>query len=118
MDALWDRGTLSVREIQETLPDKDRPAYTTVQTMVSRLERKKAVRRTKKIGNAFIFEAVITRSANQRRVIDEFLSFFGGRLQPVVAHLVETDQLTPDDVMEAEDLLKKLVKKVKAGGSK
>ena len=110
MDALWTLGPASVREIQEALPEKDRPAYTTVQTMVYRLEAKKAIRRVKKIGNAHIFEAVISRGAAQRRLIDELLGFFGGRSQPVVAHLVETGKLTLDDVKEAEQLLKKLAK--------
>jgi BlaI family transcriptional regulator, penicillinase repressor len=113
MDALWNRGASSVREIQEAFPEKDRPAYTTVQTMVYRLEAKKAVRRLKKIGNAHIFEAAISRNAAQRRLIDELLSFFGGRPQPVVAHLVETGKLTLDDVQEAEQLIRKLSKKEK-----
>src|SRR4026207_2353068 len=82
MDALWTRGASSVREIQEAFPEKDRPAYTTVQTMVYRLEGKKAVRRLKKIGNAHIFEAAISRNAAQRRLIDDLLAFFGGRPQP------------------------------------
>ena len=113
MDALWSRGASSVREIQEAFPDKDRPAYTTVQTMVYRLEAKKAIRRLKKIGNAHIFEAAISRNAAQRRLIDELLSFFGGRSQPVVAHLVETGKLTLEDVQEAEQLIRKLSKKEK-----
>jgi predicted transcriptional regulator len=113
MEALWTRGASSVREIQEAFPDKDRPAYTTVQTMVYRLETKKAVRRVKKIGNAHIFEAVVSRNAAQRRLIDELLSFFGGRSQPVVAHLIEAGKLTLDDVHEAEQLLRKLPKKEK-----
>ena len=113
MDALWTHGASSVREIQEAFPEKDRPAYTTVQTMVYRLEGKKAIRRLKKIGNAHIFEAAISRNAAQRRLIDELLSFFGGRPQPVVAHLVETGQLTLDDVQEAEQLIRKLSKKEK-----
>jgi predicted transcriptional regulator len=113
MEALWERGALSVREIQETFPEKDRPAYTTVQTIVYRLEGKKAVRRARKIGNAHIFEAVISRTAAQRRLIDELLSFFGGRSQPVVAHLIEAGKLTIDDVQEAEQLLRKLPKKEK-----
>jgi predicted transcriptional regulator len=111
MDALWTHGASSVREIQECFPDKDRPAYTTVQTMVYRLEAKKAVRRVKKIGNAHIFEAAISRSAAQRRLIDELLSFFGGRSQPLMAHLIESGNLTLDDVKEAEQTLKKLGKK-------
>jgi predicted transcriptional regulator len=113
MDALWTRGASSVREIQEAFPEKDRPAYTTVQTMVYRLEGKKAIRRLKKIGTAHIFEAVISRNAAQRRLIDDFLAFFGGRPQPVVAHLVETGKLTLDDVQEAEQLIRKLSKKEK-----
>ena len=114
MDALWTRGASSVREIQEAFPEKDRPAYTTVQTMVYRLEGKKAIRRLKKIGNAHIFEAAISRNAAQRRLIDDLLAFFGGRPQPVVAHLVETGKLTLDDVQEAEQLIRKLSKKEKA----
>ena len=111
MEALWTRGASSVREIQEAFPEKDRPAYTTVQTMVYRLETKQAIRRLKKIGNAHIFEAIVSRSAAQRRLIDELLSFFGGRSQPVVAHLIEAGKLTLEDVQEAEQLLKKLPKK-------
>ena len=114
MEALWTHGASSVREIQEAFPEPDRPAYTTVQTMVYRLETKKAVRRVKKIGNAHIFEAVVSRSAAQRRLIDELLSFFGGRSQPVVAHLIEAGKLTLDDVHEAEQLLRKLPKKEKS----
>ena len=113
MEALWSRGASSVREIQEAFPEKDRPAYTTVQTMVYRLEGKKAIRRLKKIGNAHIFEAAISRNAAQRRLIDDLLAFFGGRPQPVVAHLVETGKLTLDDVQEAEQLIRKLSKKEK-----
>jgi BlaI family transcriptional regulator, penicillinase repressor len=111
MDALWTHGASSVREIQERFPEKDRPAYTTVQTMVYRLEAKKAIRRVKKIGNAHIFEAAISRNAAQRRLIDDLLSFFGGRSQPVMAHLIESGNLTLDDVKEAEQTLKRLGKK-------
>jgi len=114
MDVLWNAGPASVREIQETLPEASRPAYTTVQTIVGRLEGKKAVRRVKKIGNAYIFEAQITRSSAMRRLIDELLSFFGGRTQPVVAHLIEAGKLTLEDVQEAERTLKKLARKDKA----
>jgi BlaI family transcriptional regulator, penicillinase repressor len=113
MDALWTRGASSVREIQEAFPAADRPAYTTVQTMVYRLETKKAVRRVKKIGNAHIFEAAVSRNAAQRRLIDELLSFFGGRSQPVMAHLIESGSLTLDDVKEAEHTLRRLQKKEK-----
>ena len=113
MEAFWTRGASSVREIQEFFPDKERPAYTTVQTIVYRLEAKKAVRRLKKIGNAHIFEPVVSRTATQRRLIDELLSFFGGRSQPVMAHLIESGKLTLEDVQEAEQLLRKLPKKEK-----
>jgi len=108
MDALWSRGASSVREVLEAFPEKGRPAYTTVQTMVYRLEEKGAIRRTKKIGNAHIFEAVLSRASAQRRLVDELLAFFGGSSQPVVAHLIESGNLTLDDVKEAEQLLLKL----------
>lgn len=111
MEALWSKGASSVREIQGSFPAKDRPAYTTVQTLVYRLEAKKAVRRVKKIGNAHIFEATVSRAGAQHRLIDELLSYFGGKSQPVVACLIETGQLTLDDVREAEQLLKELEKK-------
>jgi predicted transcriptional regulator len=113
MEALWNRGASSIREIQEAFPDPDPPAYTTVQTMVYRLEAKNAIRRVKKIGNAHIFEAMISRSAAQRRLVDEFLSFFGGRTQPVVAHLIESGRLTLEDVQEAEQTLRRLSKERK-----
>lgn len=108
MDALWTQGAQSVREIQEHFAEDDRPAYTTVQTMVYRLEGKKAVRRVKKIGNAHIFEAMVSRDAAQRRLIDDLLSFFDGRIQPVVAHLIDTGKLTLDDVKQAEQTLRRL----------
>ena len=114
MEALWNQGASSVREIQEAFPEKDRPAYTTVQTMVYRLESKQAIRRVKKIGNAHIFEALISRNAAHRRLIDELLGFFGGRTQPVVSHLIESGKLTLEDVKEAEELLKKLQRKDRA----
>jgi len=111
MEALWTHGPSSVREIQEALPGETRAAYTTVQTMVYRLEAKKAVRRVKKIGNAYIFEAQVSRATAHRRLIDDLLSFFGGRTQPVVAHLIETGKLTLDDVHEAERTLRRLQNK-------
>src|SRR5260370_31878042 len=98
MEALWTQGALSIREIQEAFPAKNRPAYSTVQTIVYRLEVKKALRRVKKIGNAHIFEAVVTRDAAQGKLIDDLLSLFGGRTQRVMAHLVESGKLTMDDV--------------------
>lgn len=111
MDVLWTNGPSSVREVQEALPGQGRPAYTTVQTMVYRLEAKGAVRRVKKIGNAYVFEAQVSRTAAQRRLIDDLLSFFGGRTQPVVAHLIDSGKLTLEDVQEAERTLRKLAKK-------
>ena len=111
MGALWSKGASSVREIQESLPAKRRPAYTTVQTMLYRLEAKDAVRRSKKIGNAHIFEAVISRNAAQGRLIDELLALFGGRAQPLMSHLIESGQLTLDDIEEARKTLRGLGKK-------
>jgi BlaI family transcriptional regulator, penicillinase repressor len=114
MDALWTRSALSIREIQEAFPERTRPAYTTIQTTVYRLEDKKALRRVKKIGNAHIFEAVISRQAAQRRLIDELLALFGGRTQPVMAHLIESGKLTLQDVREAEKALQENAKQENA----
>lgn len=111
MDALWVHGALSVREVLEQFPQRKRPAYTTVQTLIYRLEGKKAVRRGRKIGNAHIFEATITRGAVGARLVDDFLAMFGGGMQPIMAHLVETGKLTLEDVQEAEKLLRELAKK-------
>lgn len=111
MDTLWTSGQASIREIQEAFPEKNRPAYTTVQTMVYRLEAKKALRRVKKVGNFHVFEAAVSRSAAQRRLIDDLLALFGGRSQPVMAHLIESGKLTLEDVKEAEKLLRKLGRK-------
>ena len=111
MEALWGRGALSIREIQEAFPAKNRPAYTTVQTTIYRMEAKKAVRRVKKISNAHIFEAVVSRHAAERRLIDDLLGLFGGRTQPVMAHLIESGRLTLDDVREAEKTLEELDRK-------
>lgn len=111
MEALWARGSASIREIQEAFPEKNRPAYTTVQTIVYRLESKKAVRRVRKVGNFHIFEAVISRNTAQRRLIDDLLALFGGRTQPVMAHLIESGKLTLEDVKEAEKTLRRLERK-------
>ena len=108
MEALWSRGPCSVREIQESFPAKKRPAYTTVQTTVYRLEVKKALRRVKKISTANIFEAAVSRQAAERRLIDDLLGLFGGRSRPIMAHLVESGTLTLDDVREAEKTLLRL----------
>jgi predicted transcriptional regulator len=107
MDALWSKGPCSVREIQETFPAKKRPAYTTVQTTVYRLETKKVLRRVKKIATALIFEASISREAAQGRLIDELLNLFGGRSRPIMAHLVESGSLTLADIREAEEALRR-----------
>lgn len=113
MEALWSRGACSVKEIQEAFPAKRRPAYTTVQTTVYRLEMKGALRRTKKIGTANIFEAAISRESAERRLIDELLNLFGGRSRPIMAHLVDSGSLTLDDIREAERTLLRLVNKEK-----
>jgi BlaI family penicillinase repressor len=102
MELLWPLGEASVREIQEAIPEKSRPAYTTVQTIVQRLEQKGAVRRTRKVGNALMFEAVLTRKSAYRRLIDEVLDLFGGSAQPLVAHLLESGKLTLEDLKELE----------------
>ena len=108
MEVLWNRQHASIREIQESFPEKKRPAYTTVQTTVYRLESKKAVRRVKKVGNFHIFEAAITRDAAQRRLIDDLLALLGGRPQLVMARLIESGRLTLEDVKEAEKILRKV----------
>jgi predicted transcriptional regulator len=110
MQVLWERGSVSIREIQEAFPEKNRPAYTTVQTTVYRLEAKKALRRVKKVGNFHIFEPSISRDSVQRRFIDDLLALFGGRTQPVMAHLIEAGKLSLEDVKEAEKTLRKLAK--------
>jgi predicted transcriptional regulator len=111
LQALWDRGGASVREIQETFPKKKRPAYTTVQTIVYRLEAKNALRRVRKISNAHIFEATVSREAAQRRLIDDLLGLFGGRTAPVMAHFIESGKLTLDDLKEAEKMVNELSRK-------
>jgi predicted transcriptional regulator len=107
LDALWQKGACSVREIQETFPEPNRPAYTTVQTVVYRLERKQALRCAKRISNANIFEAVVSRRDAERRLVDELLELFSGRAKMVMAHLVESGELTLDDVKEAEKAIRK-----------
>jgi predicted transcriptional regulator len=111
MEALWTNGPLSVREVQQAFPAKKRPAYTTVQTTIYRLEVKGALRRFKKISNAHIFEAVISRNVAQSRLIDDLLGMFGGRTQPVMAHLIETGKLTLEDVQQAEKLVRAHIEK-------
>ena len=111
MEALWTRSNASIREIQESFPEKGRPAYTTIQTTVYRLEGKKAVRRIKKVGNFHVFEAAVSRDAAQRKLVDDLLALFGGSTQPVMAHLIESGKLTLEDVKEAEKILRKLARK-------
>jgi predicted transcriptional regulator len=108
MGALWELGSASVRELQERLPEGKRPAYTTVQTIVYRLEEKGAVRRAKKVGNAHVFEPVVTRRATVRRLFGELLNFFGGSPRTLMAQLVEGGHLTLEDLREAEELLGRL----------
>jgi len=105
MDALWELGSGSIREVHEKLPEKKRPAYTTVQTIIRRLEEKGAVRQTKQVGNAHIFEPTITRDAAHRRLINELLDLFGGSARPLMAHLAEAGKLTLEDVKELENML-------------
>jgi BlaI family transcriptional regulator, penicillinase repressor len=112
METLWTRGSASIREIQESFPEKNRPAYTTIQTTVYRMENKNTVRRVRKLGNFHIFEAVVTRDVAQRKLIDDLLALFGGRTQPVMAHLIESGKLTLADVKEAEKTLRRLQEKV------
>ena len=107
LEALWARGKASIREVQEAFPEP-RPAYTTIQTTVYRLEAKKAVRRVRKIGNAHIFEPTVARNVTRHRFLDDILSYFGGRAQPMMAQFAEAGKLTMDDVRELEKLLKNL----------
>ena len=106
MNELWTRGALSIREIHEAVVKKDRPAYTTVQTMIYRLEAKGALRRTRKIGNAHVFEATTTRASVQTRLLKELLGLFGGSARPVMAHLVEMGKISKEDIDDAQKLLR------------
>jgi len=108
MEALWKQGRLSVREIHETFPEAERPAYSTIQTMVYRLEEKGAVRRLRKIGNAHIFDAAISRNEAGGRLVDDVINLFGGSPRFVMAHMVEAGKLSMDDIREAEKLLEDL----------
>ena len=111
MEALWTKGPSSIREIHETFPARTRPTYSTVQTMVYRLEAKRALRRVKKISNAFIFEASVSREAAERKLITDLLGLFGGRSRPIIAHLIESGSFTRKDVREAEKLISELEQK-------
>jgi len=114
METLWAKGPSSIRELQEAFPEKGRPAYTTVQTVVYRLEFKKAVRRTEKIGNAHVFEALVSRSSAQHRMIDELVALFGGKSLPIVAHLIDSGKMTPEEVREARKALWNAARKDKS----
>ena len=111
MDTLWTRGKASIREIQQAFPEKVRPSYGTIQTTTYRMEAKKIVRRTGKIGNFHIFEPLVARDAAQLRLIDELLTMFGGRSQLIVMHLVKSGNLRLEDVKEAEREIKKMERK-------
>lgn len=110
MNVLWERGECSIRDLQEAFPAKKRPAYTTIQTTVYRMEAKDVVRRIRKVGNFHIFAATVSRASAQRRLVDDLLALFGGRTQPVMAHLIESGKLTLDDVREAERALQEMQK--------
>jgi len=114
METLWSKGPSSIRELLEAFPESERLAYTTVQTVVYRLEEKKAVRRTKKVSNAHVFEAVVSRSSAQHRMIDELVALFGGKPLPLMAHLIESVRLTPEEVREAQKALRNLARKDKS----
>ena len=111
MEVLWTSGPSAIREIQESFPKKGRPAYTTIQTTIGRLEGKKAVARIKKIGNAHIYEATVSRASAQRRLVDDLLALFGGRSQPVMTHLIEAGKLSLEDVQQAEKLVREMAEK-------
>ncbi|MGA9069168.1 MAG: BlaI/MecI/CopY family transcriptional regulator [Terracidiphilus sp.] len=111
MEALWTRGDASIREIQDSFPEKHKPAYTTIQTTVYRMEAKGIVERVKKVANFHIFAAAISRDSAQRRLIDDLLAIFGGRSQPVMAHLIESGKLSLKDIKEAEMALRSLSRK-------
>jgi BlaI family transcriptional regulator, penicillinase repressor len=113
MEALWNGSPRSIRDIQDTFPARTRPAYTTIQTIVYRLEGKKAVRRVRKVGNFHVFEAAVSRDVAQQRLIDDLLALFGGRTQPVMARLIESGKLTLADIKEAEKALRGLADKEK-----
>ena len=113
METLWSKGPSSIRELLEAFPKDERLAYTTVQTVVYRLEAKKAIRRTSKFGNADVFDAVVSRDSAQHRMIDDLVELFGGRRLPIVTHLIESGKLTPDELREARAALRKAKKQEK-----
>jgi predicted transcriptional regulator len=113
METFWNKGSCSIRELVEAFPSSDRPAYTTVQTVVYRLEEKEAVRRTSKFGNAHVFEAVVSRDSARHRMIDDLVALFGGRRLPIVTHLIESGKLRPEELREARAALRKATKQEK-----
>lgn len=113
METLWSKGPSSIRELLESFPKDERLAYTTVQTVVYRLEAKKAVRRSRKVSNAHVFEALVSRTSAQHRMIDDLVALFGGQRLPIVTHLLESGRLTPEEVAEARKALRNLAKKEK-----
>ena len=115
METLWSHGESSIREIQEAFPGRRKPAYTTIQTTIYRMEAKQIVQRVRKVGNFHIFAAAVSRDSAQRRLIDDLLALFGGRSQPVMAHLIESGKLTLDDIKEAEQALRNLEAEKKEG---
>jgi BlaI family transcriptional regulator, penicillinase repressor len=114
METLWAKGPSSIRELLEAFPEDERLAYTTIQTVVYRLEAKKAIRRSSKVSNAHVFEAVVSRTSAQHRMIDDLVALFGGQRLPIVTHLIESGRLTPEEVREAQKALKRLSKKDKS----
>ena len=113
LDKFWDRGNASIREVQQAFPEP-RPAYTTIQTTVYRMESRGVLRRVRKISNAHIFEPVIARDLARHRLLDEILSLFGGKAQPMMAQLAESGRLTMDDVRELEKTIKRIDQQKKA----
>lgn len=111
MELLWSRGECCIRDIVDAFPARKKPAYTTIQTTVYRLAAKKALRQSRKVGNVHVFEPLIARSAAQRRLVDEFLALFGGRAQPLMAHLIESGRLSFEDLQEAQKAFQRLSKK-------
>jgi BlaI family penicillinase repressor len=113
METLWSKGASSIRELLEAFPESERLAYTTIQTVVYRLEEKKAVRRIGKTNNAHVFEAVVSRRSAQHRMIDDLVALFGGKRLPLMTHLIESGRLTPEEISEARKALRNLAKKRK-----
>ena len=114
METLWSRGPSTIRELLEAFPEPERLAYTTVQTVVNRLEEKKAIRRMNKVSNAHLFEAIVSRSSAQHRMIDDLVALFGGQRLPIMTHLIESGRLTPQEVSEARKALRNLSRKEKS----